>query len=92
MGTGPAESVFGKRNRFIEKRGYKTSGVAMLLKVVLTAQKAYPEVKLQGRDLVQVVGIVASFVPLGAGTRGKFVVSSPRGGKWAQERCAGSPK
>ena len=39
----------------------------MLLKVDLTPRKAYPEVKLQGRDLVRVVGNVAPFTPLGAG-------------------------
>ena len=39
---------------------------------------AYPEVKLQVRDPVRVVGIVAPFASLGAGTRGKFVSSSPR--------------
>ena len=50
----------------------------MLLKVDLTPRKAYPEVKLQGRDLVRVVGIVAPFTPLGAGTRGNFVLSRPR--------------
>ena len=36
-------------------------------------------VKLQGRDQVRVVGIVAPFAPLGVGNRGKFVLSSPRG-------------
>ena len=41
--------------------------------------QAYPEVKLQGRELVRVVGIVAPFIPLGDGTQGKFVLSSPRG-------------
>ena len=40
--------------------------------------QAYPAVKLQGRDLVRVVGIVAPFAPLGVGTRGKFVLSNPR--------------
>ena len=28
---------------------------------------------------MRVVGIVAPFTPMGAGTRGKFVLSSPRG-------------
>ena len=28
---------------------------------------------------MRVVGIVAPFAPMGAGTRGKFVLSSPRG-------------
>ena len=53
-------------------------------------RQTYHEVKLQGRDLVQVVGIVAPFVRLGTGTRGKFVLSNPRG-KWTQEVCTGCP-
>ena len=40
---------------------------------------------------MQVVGIVAPFAPLGAGTRVKFVVSSPGGDEWAQETYAGCP-
>ena len=52
----------------------------MLLNVVLIPRQAYPEVKLQGRDLVQVVGIVAPFAHMGAGSREKFVLSSPGGG------------
>ena len=39
---------------------------------------AYPEVKLQVRDPVRVVGIVAPFASLGVGTRRQFVLSSPR--------------
>ena len=42
--------------------------------------------KVQVRNLVQVVGIVAPLCPTG-----KFVLSSPRG-KWAQKTCAGRPK
>ena len=40
---------------------------------------AHPDVKVQVRDLVRVVGIVAPFAPMGASTRGEFVLSSPRG-------------
>ena len=40
---------------------------------------AHPDVKVQVRDLVQVVGIVSPFAPMGASTRGKFVLSSPMG-------------
>ena len=36
---------------------------------------AYPEVSVQVRDLVQVVGIVAPFAPRGFSIRGKFVLS-----------------
>ena len=46
---------------------------------------AYPEVKVQVRDLVRVVGIVAPFA-----TRGNsFYLAA--GGNWAQETCAGCP-
>ena len=40
---------------------------------------AYPQVKVQVRDLVRVVGIVAPFAALGVGTRGKFDLWRPRG-------------
>ena len=50
-------------------------------------RQAYPEVKLQRRDLVRVVGIVAPFAPLGAGIRGKFVLSSPRGKIGPEDVC-----
>ena len=36
---------------------------------------AYPEVSVQVRDLVRVVGIVAPFAPRGFSIRGKFVLS-----------------
>ena len=41
-------------------------------------RQAYPDVKLQGRDLVLVVGIVTPFAPLVVGTRGKLVKLIPR--------------
>ena len=78
MGTRPAGSVFGE-NRFIEKRRVQVEAGRQVAKHSSDPRQAYPEVKLQGRDLVRVVGIVAPFAPLGAGTRGKFVLSSPRG-------------
>ena len=40
---------------------------------------AHPDVKVQVRDLVRVVGIVSPFAYMGASTRGKFVLSRPRG-------------
>ena len=39
---------------------------------------AYPEIKFQVRDILRVAGIVATFAPVGAFTRGKFVLSSFR--------------
>ena len=84
MGTGPAGSVFGEI-RFTEKCKVQDERGRHIAKSRSDPRKAYPEVKLQGRDLVQVVGIVVPFAPLGAGTRGHFVLSSPRR-EWAQEQ------
>ena len=39
----------------------------------------YPKVKVQVRDLVRVVRIVAPFAQRGVGTREKFVSMSPSG-------------
>ena len=44
--------------------GYKTRVVAMLLNIVLNPREAYPEVKVHGRDIVRVVGIVDPFAPI----------------------------
>ena len=46
--------------------------------------------KVQVRDLVRVVGIVAPF-PHGGMYQGKTRFIEPQGGKWAQETCAGAP-
>ena len=47
---------------------------------------AYPEVNVQVRDLVRVVGIVAPFAPRGFSIWGKFVLSSSRGYMGTGER------
>ena len=86
---GPRGQYSGKI-RFIEKRGVQVEGGRQVAKHSSDPRQAYPEVKLQGRDLVRVVGIVAPFAPLGAVTRGKFILSSPRG-KWGKETCVGCP-
>ena len=75
---GPRGQYLGKF-RFIEKYGVQDEGGRHVAKYSSDPRQAYPEVKLQGRDLVRVVGIVAPFAPMGAGTRGKFVLSSPKG-------------
>ena len=75
---GPRGQYSGKI-RFIEKRRVQVEGGRQVAKHSSDPRQAYPEVKLQGRDLVRVVGIVAPFAPLGAVTRGKFVLSSSRG-------------
>ena len=63
------------------------SGDAIWPNVVLNPRVAYPEVKLQIRDLVRVVGIVAPVAPLGAGTRRKFILSSPGEKMGTKELC-----
>ena len=70
--------------RFIEKPGVQDEGGRHVVKRSSDPRVAHPDVKVQVRDLVRVVGIVAPFAPMGASTRGKFVLSSPRGemGTW----------
>ena len=52
---------------------------------------AYPEVKVQIRDLVRVVGIVGPFAPRWVSIRGKFVLSSRRGVNWHRRPVPGAP-
>ena len=85
---GPRGQYSGKI-RFIEEPGVQDEGVAMWLNVVLTPRQAYSEVKLQGRYLVRVVGIVAPFAPLGVGTGRKSVSSRPRGEMGTGDLCRG---
>ena len=63
--------------RFIEKHKVQDERSCHVAKNSSDRRKAYPEVKLQGPDLVQFVGIVTPFVPLGAGILGNFVLSIP---------------
>ena len=78
MGTGPEAQYLGKI-RFIEKPGVEDKGCRHVVKRSSDPRVAQPDVKVQLRDLVRIVGIVAPFAPMGASTRGKFVLSSPRG-------------
>ena len=52
---------------------------------------AHPEVQVQVRDLVRVVGIVAPFAPRGFSIQGKFVFSSPRGKMGTGHLCRVPP-
>ena len=84
MGTGSAGSVFGENSFFIVcffiREIWETRlDSRQVAKRSSDPRKAYSEVKVQERDIVRFVGIVASFAPLGVGTRGNFVLSSPRG-------------
>ena len=89
MGTGHAGSVFGENSFHRETSGTRRRGLHVA-KRSSDPRQAYPEVKLQGRDLVRVVGIVTPFAPLGVGTRGNSFYRTP-GEKLAEETCAGCP-
>ena len=78
MGTGLGGSVFGEISFYRETRGRRRGG-RHVVKRSSDPRVAHPDVKVQVRDLVRVVGIVAPIAPMGASTRGKFVLSSPRG-------------
>ena len=64
------------RGKFVLSRnpGYKTRG-RHVAKRSSNPRVAYPEVNVQVRDLVRVVGIVAPFAPRVFSIRGKFVLS-----------------
>ena len=83
---GIVEGSFGYRARGVSIRGKSVlsrnlgyEGVAMLNVVLNDSRVAYPYVKVQVRDLVGVVGIVAPFAQRGVGSQRKIVLSSPRG-------------
>ena len=73
--------------RFIEKHEDQNEGGRHVAKYSSDSRQAYSEVKLQGRDLVRVVGFVAPFTQMGAGTRGKFVLSSHIGEMGSGDVC-----
>ena len=64
VGTGPADPYSGKL-RFIEKPGLQDEGGGGRHVAIRCSdpRPAYPEVKLQRRDLMRVVGVVAPFCP-----------------------------
>ena len=73
--SGPRGQYSGKI-RLSRNPGYKTRGGGRhVAKHSFNFRVVYPEVNVQVRDLVQVVGIVASFAPHGFSIRGKFVLS-----------------
>ena len=74
MGTGPAGQYAGKI-RFIEKPRVQDEWGHYVAKHSSDTRVAYPEVSVQVRDLVRVVGIVAPFAPRGFSIRGNFVLS-----------------
>ena len=68
------------RGKFVLSRnpGYKTRGGRHVAERSSDPRVAYPEVNVQVRDLLRVVGIVAPFAPRWFSIRGKFVLSIGR--------------
>ena len=64
MGTGHGGSVFGENSFYRETRGTRRGG-RHVVKRSSDPRVAHPEVEVQVRDLVRVVGIVAPFAPRG---------------------------
>ena len=79
MGTGPLESVFGGNSIYRETWGTRRGG-CHVTKNSSDLRQAYPEVKLYGRDLVRVVGIVGPFATMGVRYPGKIRFIEPQGG------------
>ena len=67
------------QGKFVLSRnpGIQDEGDRHVAKRSSDPREAYPEVKVQVRDLVRVVGIVVLFAPRGVSIRGKFVLSRP---------------
>ena len=82
---------FLQKFRFIEKYGVQDMGCRHVAKRSADLRQAYPEVKLQGRDIVRVVGIIDHFAPLGAGTRGKNRFVEALVGNGCRRRVPGAP-
>ena len=85
MGNGPA-GQYSWKIRFIEKPGVQEEGGLRVAKPRSYPRQAYPEVSLQGRDLMGVVGIVAPFAPLGVGT-GESLPQSQTSGTGPSASC-----
>ena len=78
MGTGPAGSVFGENSFYRETRGTRL-GDRHVVKRTPDPRVAYPEVKIQVRDLVRVVGIVVPFAQRGSVFGKKSFYRAPGG-------------
>ena len=85
--SGPWGQYSGKIH-CIKKHWVQDEGGRHVAKRSSDSRQAYREVKLQRRDLVRVVSIVAPFVQLGAEPGENSLCRAPEE-KWAQETCAG---
>ena len=73
--------------RFIEKPAVQDEGGRHVAKHNSDPRQAYPEVKLQGRNLLRLVGIVAPLCPTGRRYPGKIRFISPRGEMGKGDLC-----
>ena len=100
--TGPCEDCrrvvgyricgFSVRENFVLSTNleYKTRGGRQVAKRNSDPRIAYPDAKVQLRDLVRVVGIVASFAPMGWIPGENSFYQAP-GGNWHRRRVPGAP-
>ena len=79
---GPASQYSGKI-RFIEKPGVEDEGGRHVVKRSSDPRVAHPDVKIQVRDLVRVVGIVVPSLPQWGPVPGENSFYGAPGGKWA---------
>ena len=92
MGTGPVGLVFGENSFYRQTRCTRLGG-SHVAKRSSDPRVAYPEVKVQVRDLVRVVCIVTPLSHRRGGSLfGENSFYRAPGGKWAQETCAGCPQ
>ena len=89
-GTGPAGSVFGENSFYRETWGTRRGG-RHVAKRSSDPRVVYPEVKVQVRDLVRVVGIVVPFAQ-GRSVPWKNSFYRVPGSKRAKETFAGCPQ
>ena len=91
-GTGPAGSVFGGNAFYRETWGTRLGGGGChVAKRSSDPRVTYLEVKVQVRDLMRVVGIVAPFTPQGVGSWGKSVYRAPEGQMGTGDVCRVPP-
>ena len=75
--TGPVGSVFGEHSFYRETWGSRRGGRHVANRSS-DPPRSLPEVKVQVRDLVRVVGIVAPFATWVVDTRGKLFLPNPK--------------
>ena len=93
MSTGPVGSVFRENSFYGKNLVYKMREGCHVAKRSSDPRQAYPEVKLLGRDLVRVVGIVAPLPHWGPvpGENSFYRARGAGGGNGPMKRLQGAP-